>query len=350
MRHHFPEKLRANLRYLMVGIAYLALSAGFTTAEAQSVDDPAPSESTAMSWVTADISVPESLRGDSQIDEAWAIWGREMSHWDSLVANRNELEAMAQELASRLADLELDPVSKEPKNRVAHAGILADGELIREEVDRIDVELVVSRNHLREMSLLILERVDRLLHDGDEAIPEDVHAFRENLLVWQGMSPLIPTIEVEIGPDDTPDVLRDKAAYLRDLADGLDHLAGVLERRLEGVRRERRLLRGAEELWDEADFLDDGGAWQSQGEAPLRFRIEGAHSPINAKPGAVLFYTPDGSWNLDDLLEERPTTEGEMRRVLGILSSAQEEVAFQSDSARAQAERLEEEAVEMETP
>ncbi|MBU1700841.1 MAG: hypothetical protein KJ970_09780 [Candidatus Eisenbacteria bacterium] len=338
------------LRFLMVSMAISALLAGFSHLHAQNAVHPASLERPEMSLAMSDLSVPETLQGDPEIRQAWSIWVLEKSQWDSLVIERNQLEISAHNLDLRLAELEIDPASNEPKNRVAHAGILADGELIREEVDRIDVELVVSRNHLRETSLRILERIDAAIGDRKETIPRNVHDFRENLLVWQGMSPLIPTIEVEIGPEDTPDDLRDKAAYLRDLADGLDHLAGVLERRLESLRREERLLRGAEELWDEADFLDDGGSWQSQGEAPLRFRIEGAHSPINAKPGSVLFYTPDGAWNLDDLLEERPTTEGEMRRVLGILSSAQEEVAFQSDSARAQAERLEEEAVELETP
>jgi hypothetical protein len=335
----------------MVAAAILALLAGFAGPRAQDTPSAVPAGDPEIALMTAELTIPETLQEDRQIRDAWEVWNLEKSHWDSLIVERHRLQVRAEKLALDLAGLELDPDSKEPKNRVAHAGILADGELIREDVDRIDVELVVTRDILRETSLRILERVDGILGDAEEAaIPQPVHEFREGLLVWQGMSPLIPTIEVEVGPDDTPDELRDKAAYLRDLADGLDHLAGVLERRLENLRRERRLLRGAEEIWDEADFLDDGESWQSQGEAPLRFRIEGAHSPVNAKPGAVLFYTPEGAWNLDDLLEERPTSEGEMRRLLGILSSAREEVAFQSDSARAQAERLEEEAVELETP
>jgi len=296
------------------------------------------------------LDLPAALEGHLQIPEVWAEWQAEHALRDSLLGQRSYYRAMAARLGSEVDLLERDAQSGDPKDRASHGRLLAEGEGIRERVDRIEVELALSRERIRDVAGRLLAALDPIVSGSETPAPAEILQLRDEIRVWEGGTPLLPAVEVVIRPEDTPDVLRDKAGYLRDLADGLDHLAELLQRRMETLAREERLLHGAEELWEEASFLDEGGSWQDQGEVPLRVRIEGSLGEPLARGSSVVFSTPEGPMALTDLLTGHPDTEGQARRIRKLLHSAEQEVASQRDSVWVQAEQLEEEAVRREVP
>ncbi|MBD3336235.1 MAG: hypothetical protein GF355_12030 [Candidatus Eisenbacteria bacterium] len=343
MKHQKRGKLWATLRILTISGVLGALFFAFTGTHAQT--------GPAAAGDLRQPALPAALTGDAEIEADWQLWIEEHARRDSLLVERARLQERATRLAEALEALPVDPATGEPRDQDVHARILAEGEELGERVDLIDVALIESREKLRSISTRMLPRLDE--RGGAAAEEPGYHAFRQELMAWQGHVPLLPAINVVVRPEDTPDELRDKAAYLRDLADGLDHLAELLEQRLAGFERQQRLMRGAEEFWEEYDFFDEEGSWDEQGRAPLLIKTptgDNFGGPGMARGSSPVFVTPDGSWELDALLSEEPSSEEEMQKLLRVLSSAREELAFQRDSVWAQAGRLEEEAVQRETP
>jgi hypothetical protein len=332
----------------MVGAVFLLFLAGMATAQSPPEGEAAPAQET-VAGPTDGLEIPDALRNDPRLQDPLDFWGREVAYRDSLQHELDGIHGRAQIIGLRIRNLERDPKTLEPKDRAQHERLLSEGEKIREEEDRISVELALSRQRIRLAARELTKQLDLVIQDIPNA-PSEVMAFRERLLAWEGEVPILPTVEVIIRADDTPDVLREKAGYLRDLADGLDGLADVLQRRLENLRWQQRLFEGAEQILEDESLFDDGASWQDQGEAPLRVRVEGQGVDEDfARGGSVLFVTPDElSWELSDLLEARPSTGGEMRSLRTLLQGAVQEVAFQRDSIRARAGLLEEEASERE--
>lgn len=347
--HHFLGKLAVSLRILMGGILLLPWMAGGSLAQEPGDGEPQLSPATLLGGDAA-WEIPATLLQDPRLEESLATWGRELAHRDSLQRELNNIHGRAQLIGLRIRNLARDPDTKEPKDRGQHENLLSQGEKIREQEDRISVDLALSRERLRVATREVIGRLDGVIEDMDDPLPPDVVSFRERLLVWEEEIPVLPSIEVVIHPDDSPEMIREKAGYLRDVADGLENLANVLERRLENLRLQQRLLEGAEQVLDDAIFLDEGATFQDQGELPLRVRIEGRGDQPLAREGSVLLVTPEQSWDLGDLLEARPSSSRELEAIRTLLQGAVQEVAFQRDSVRAQATRFDEEATSREAP
>lgn len=294
--------------------------------------------------------LPEVLRDDPRLAESWGLWRRELAHRDSLQLVLDGIQGRAQVLGLRIQGLERDPETNVVKDRTEEERLLREGERIREEEDRISVELALARQRIRLAAKELSKTLDLVLEDFEEPLPPDVAEFRESVMAWGEQVPILPVVEVVVREDDTPDILRDKANYLRDLADRFDGLADLLQLRIENMNREARLLEGAEQILEDAMFFDDGGFYQDQGEVPLRVRIEGGGDSHIARGASVLLVTPEQSWELFDLLDARPSTERQLEAIRSLLQAAHEDVAFQSDSLRARAGRLDEAATSREAP
>lgn len=341
-------KLSASLRILMAGALLLPFTVGVTSAQDAQENEPQLAPPTTIGgegW-----EVPEALQEDPRLHESLDTWGRELAHRDSLQGELEKIHGRATVIALRMENLARDPNTSEIRDRGQAQRLLSEGERLREEDDRISVELALSEERIRLAARELAVQLDVILQDMRDPLPRDVVDFRERLLAWEGEISFLPTVEVVIRPDDTPDVLREKAGYLRDLADGLDNLANRLQSKLETLRWQQRLLEGAEQVLDDAIFLDEGAAGQDQGEAPLRIRIEGREGPPFARESSVLLVTPEQQWELGDLLDAEPASSGELESFRTLLQGAVQDVAFQRDSIRAQADRLEEEATLREIP
>jgi hypothetical protein len=341
-------KLSASLRILMVGVALLPFAAGVTTAQDVQENEPQLSPPTIIGgegW-----TIPETLRQDPRLEESLDSWGRELAHRDSLQSELERIHGRATVIALRISSLARDPNTDEIRDRGQAQRLLSEGEKLREQDDRISVELALSEERILLAARELAVQLDVVLQDMGDPLPRDVVSFREQLLAWEGEISFLPTVEVVIRPDDTPDVLREKAGYLRDLADGLDNLADRLQSKLETLHWQQRLLEGAEQVLDDAVFLDEGAAGQDQGEAPLRIKVEGRPGPPFARPTSVILVTPEQQLDLGDLLDSEPSSSTELESMRTLLQGAVEDVAFQRDSIRAQADRLEEEATLREIP
>jgi hypothetical protein len=348
--HQSLGKLLNPLRILMFGTTFLTLLMGAPSAQDQAEGMTDPPLIHQVIQANESLELPKALEDDPRLMDSWELWRREITHRDSLQKELDEIHGRAQVLGLRIQNLERDPNTNEPKDGDEQKRLLLQGEKIREEEDRISMELALSRQRIRFAVQELTEQVDFVLSDMGEPFPQQVVAFRERLLAWEGEIPNLAAVEVVIRPDDTPDVLRDKAGYLRDLADGLDGLAEMMQRRMANLRREQRLLEGAEEILEDALFLDEGGARQDQGEASIKPRLENPGGSPIARPGNYILVTPEQTWELSDLLEAEPSTGREHESLRTLLQVAVKEVAFQSDSIRAEAGRFEEEALRREAP
>jgi hypothetical protein len=294
-------------------------------------------------------ALPAALEEDPVATELWARAQAHLARRDSLLRERDRLVARMDALQAELAALPKDPATGDPLDRAAHERILARGEELRQAVEELDLQLLLTRVNLRDTLRELTRRLEAGVAEG-EVDPEETAAFHEALLAWEGGVPLLPTVEVVVRPGDTPDDLRDKAAYLRDLADALDQLARMLQRRLEDLARQEGLVQGAEELLEEAVFLDEGAAAEEQGAVNLRVRIRGGGGSNFTREGAVLLTSREGSWDLSGLLKEEPESEEERGQLLRLLDAALSEALSERDSLRDKADSLEQRAAVSATP